>query len=183
MSPYREEFSDFVSIPPKPIHAANKRTFMATGHGTITILLPNRDRNTTVRLFDVLYAPSIAITLISASHIDEAGYSIHLQHGICQISDPSNRIVARIPRTNNLYKVVSHTLSSSAQLAKSSPLITCRGEEEEASANLVLSAKELHRRLGHISLKSAKKLITDGLVKGITLNNHSTDHELCTACV
>ena len=84
---------------------------------------------------------------------------------------------------NNLYKVVSHTLSSSAQLAKSSPLITCRGEEEEASANLVLSAKELHRRLGHISLKSAKKLITDGLVKGITLDNHSADHELCTACV
>ena len=83
MSPYRKEFSDFVSILPKPIHAADKCTFMATGCGTITVLLPNRDRNTTVCLFDVLYALSIAITLILASHIDKAGYSIYLRHGIC----------------------------------------------------------------------------------------------------
>ena len=52
MSPYCEEFSDFVSIPLKPIHATDKRTFMATGRGTITVLLPNGDKNTTVRLFD-----------------------------------------------------------------------------------------------------------------------------------
>ncbi|KAH7917350.1 hypothetical protein BV22DRAFT_991660, partial [Leucogyrophana mollusca] len=50
MSSYRDRFIDYTPIPPKPIIAADKRTFEAIGKGDILIELPNGKNTTTIRL-------------------------------------------------------------------------------------------------------------------------------------
>ncbi|THH04537.1 hypothetical protein EW146_g10150, partial [Bondarzewia mesenterica] len=182
MSPYRDEFIEFVSIPPKPISAADKCTFMAMGRGTVVIRLLNGDVTSTVTLKDVLYAPSIALMLISASRIDSAGFVIHVKDGICAITDPSNHLVAQIPCMDNLYKVVSETTMASIA-DNGHPTLPISKGEDEACAHLVLSAKDLHRWLGHISVETAKKLVKDSIIDGIDLDKLSTEMELCSACV
>ena len=41
MSSYHKQFTNFKSIAPKPITAADKHTFEAIGKGDLTIYLPN----------------------------------------------------------------------------------------------------------------------------------------------
>ena len=43
LSPCREYFLNFISIPPKPIRGADNRTFNAIGHSNLPIYLPNGD--------------------------------------------------------------------------------------------------------------------------------------------
>ena len=136
-------------------------------------------------LSNALYVLSIVITLISASHIDKARYSIYLKGGICRISDPSDCVIASILRSNNLYKVVSQMFSGtigSARIADGTPLIT-RGGDKVAHTNLVLSAQELRHCLGHISLDTAKRLVKERVIEGITLDTLISEMELCTTCV
>ncbi|TFY76442.1 hypothetical protein EWM64_g7571 [Hericium alpestre] len=52
-----------------------------------------------------------------------------------------------------------------------------------AEANLTLSAAELHRRLGHMSIDAAKSLIRKGAIVGIDLKTLTEVMELCRACV
>jgi len=75
MSPYIDAFTEFTFIEPKPISAADNRTFKAVGKGTMKVIIPNGDRQTAVQLSNVLYAPTIAFTLISLSRADTAGYT------------------------------------------------------------------------------------------------------------
>lgn len=55
-------------------------------------------------------------------------------------------------------------------------------EEEGGYAVEVVSIMELHRHMGHIAPASARKLIDDGLITGLTLDpNSSVEH--CEACI
>ncbi|KAI0055580.1 hypothetical protein BV25DRAFT_1773831, partial [Artomyces pyxidatus] len=74
MSPYRDEFQNFVSMAPKSISAADKRTFMSYGRGDVLVKLPLGEKTSLFILQDVLYAPSMAGTLISIGCIDSAGF-------------------------------------------------------------------------------------------------------------
>ena len=53
---------------------------------------------------------------------------------------------------------------------------------ESANAAGLLSVMELHRRLGHIAVASARKLAESGAVTGIDLNPSSEGHD-CDACI
>ena len=55
MSSYRDHFSNFKSIVPKAITAADKHTFEAIGKGDLTILIPNG--SSTARIVEVTHAP------------------------------------------------------------------------------------------------------------------------------
>ena len=45
-----------------------------------------------------------------------------------------------------------------------------------------MSAMELHRRLGHISVASARKLVENGAIKGIKLDPNAPDTD-CDTCI
>ncbi|KIK81024.1 hypothetical protein PAXRUDRAFT_157076, partial [Paxillus rubicundulus Ve08.2h10] len=75
LSPYHNHFVNFVSIPPKPITTVDKHTFDAIGRGNLHIEIPNRESKTRVLLKDVLYTPSMGVTLVSISKLVAAGYS------------------------------------------------------------------------------------------------------------
>jgi hypothetical protein len=74
MSPYAKRFINYCSIPPCPITAANKGTFYAIGTGDLRIDVPNGKGTTPVILHDTLHTPEMALTIVSISHITNAGY-------------------------------------------------------------------------------------------------------------
>lgn len=67
MSGHCYHFTNFVKIEPRPITAADKRAFDAVGKGDMLIDLPNGNATSTILLKNVLYAPSMGVTLVSIS--------------------------------------------------------------------------------------------------------------------
>jgi len=53
---------------------------------------------------------------------------------------------------------------------------------ESADATELLSIMELHRRMGHIAVASARKLVESGAVTGINLDPSSEEHD-CDTCI
>ena len=73
MSGYHHRFINFVEIQPKPITAADKRQFYANGKGNMYLEVPNGNSHSRVLLRDVLYSPTMGITLVSVGRITSAG--------------------------------------------------------------------------------------------------------------
>lgn len=46
-----------------------------------------------------------------------------------------------------------------------------------------VTLNDLHRRMGHISLAAAKKLVENGFVKGIALSNIQEEASQCKSCI
>ena len=67
---------------------ADSCTLSAVGIGDIYIELPNGPKCTKAILKEAIYAPDMAVTLISISHIDDAGSSIIVCKGMCTIKNP-----------------------------------------------------------------------------------------------
>ncbi|KAF9527270.1 hypothetical protein CPB83DRAFT_768658 [Crepidotus variabilis] len=67
MIPFRDQLINFIPIDPRPITAADKRVFHAMGKGDMRIRIPNGKTTSIILLCDVLYAPSMRLTIISIS--------------------------------------------------------------------------------------------------------------------
>ncbi|OJA13051.1 hypothetical protein AZE42_11791 [Rhizopogon vesiculosus] len=65
ISPYRDQFESFATIPPKSFAAANKQHFDATGIGEMVIEVPNGVDVSKLRLTEVLFLPEVGYTLVS----------------------------------------------------------------------------------------------------------------------
>ena len=78
-------FVDFVTIPPKPIQSADNCTFNAISRGNLYIHLPNGEKRSRILLKDVLYTPSMKVTLISISRLASAGYAALFCNQSCSI--------------------------------------------------------------------------------------------------
>ena len=69
--------------------------------GDLRIRVPNSESSTPVILHDALYAPEMALTIISINHIAKAGYSVSFEKEACKIKDGGGKIVGVIPANNN----------------------------------------------------------------------------------
>jgi hypothetical protein len=78
---------------------------LANGSATMTILLKN-----------VLYAPSMGLTLIAISQVAAAGYTVVFRNEHCRIFDPKKERVGEIPVQNGLYRV-THAKTSEVATA------------------------------------------------------------------
>jgi len=157
MSSYCDHFTNFKSIVPKAITAADKHTFEAIGKGDLTILIPNGTSTTHILLRDVLYAPKMGITLVSIGKLDVAGYAALFRDKRCQIFDSRRKKLGEIPLTSGLY-----SLRSSQAAGKLFAGVAKHGE--------LLTMQEVHERLGHIAPDSIRQMIKDGTITGITLD-------------
>ena len=104
MSPNREQFSEFKTIAPKGVKAADKTIFMATGVGCIKIDIPNGRDSTTVTLKDMLYCPDLGYTLVLLAKCNTAGFTVTLKDKYC-IKDAKGSQIGRIPQYQGLYRV------------------------------------------------------------------------------
>ena len=149
ISPYRDDLIDFVDIPPKSFRAANKQSFNATGAGKLIVDLPNGKGCTKLELTNVQYSPDVAYTLVSVGYLDDEGFSVRFGGGKCEITDPKGVLVGEVPKNKRgLYRVEHHSETA-----------------DVVSEQLTLD--QFHRRMGHISPTSARKLVSQELVTGV----------------
>jgi hypothetical protein len=165
ISPYRSQFENFQNITPRHFRAANKQTFSTTGRGELVIDLPYGDGTTQLRLHDVLYSAEVGYTLVSIGRLDEAGFTVTFGGGKCVLRGEDGVEIGVVPRTSTrVYKV----------------------EREEAVASAAeerLTLDKFHRRMGHISLDVARKLIKDNMITGVRLEYAPSKGFFCASCV
>ena len=163
ISPYKADFSSYTTLSqPCYLNATNQNRFPAIGMGTLVICAPNNANKSELILHNVLHTPSIGYTLVSLEALNEEGYTSHITSGCLRITSPHREQVADITHMHHLYQV------------KHSP--------EFAHIAKLMSSMELHRRLGHISVISACKLVQSGAVKGIKLDPNAPETD-CEACI
>ena len=86
MSGFYHRFINFTEIEPVPITAVDKRKFQATRKGDMYVYIPNGSQpNSRILLKDVLYAPSMGVTLVSISWIAGAGSTVVFTGNVCKI--------------------------------------------------------------------------------------------------
>ena len=49
----------------------------------------------------------MAVTLISINRLDKAGYSMMFSKGMCTIKNQAGHVIATIPNSDGLYRVVA----------------------------------------------------------------------------
>src|ERR1700761_6180978 len=151
MSPFRHQFISYRTIPPRPIMAADKRLFFANGIGDVRIKVPNGESSfTPVILRDALYAPEMALTVVSISRIAKAGLSVSFEGSTCKITNKKGNVVGKIPSNNNGLYRVEHACAASV-------------------AAEVIDVTVLHRRLGHIAADAIRTLIRSQAIQGVSL--------------
>jgi len=166
MSGHRHRFTNFVEIQPRPITAADKRAFNAVGKGDMLIDLPNGDATSTILLKDVLYAPSMGVTLVSISRIAAAGSTVVFSGDSCRLFNASRKLVGKVEMSQGLYRVYTAREEPAGYAGRVKELLTI---------------DELHRRLGHIAHDAVRRLVDNGLVKGIELDLESKP-TFCSSC-
>lgn len=114
-----------------------------------------------------MYSPEVRYTLISIGKLDEKGFSANFSDGKCSIQGPDGKRVSEILKSSRgLYKVQHE-----------------KGDEANA-AEETITLDQLHCYLGHISPKTAKKLVKNGFMTSIQLEaTSSTVNSFCESCV
>ena len=151
---------------PKAIAAADKRYFQAIGKGDLRIKIPTSSEMTTVLLKDVLHCPDMRLTLVSIGKIAAAGYKVVFHGYTCKIFNPRDKVIGHIIVKNGLY-CVDHNIGINVALA---------GETRE-----VLTIEELHCHMGHIAPETARKMVRNGAVVGVEIDQMST-LQGCDSC-
>ena len=160
--------------PPRPIAAANGEEFLAIGEGDMYVLLPNTSGGTRVRLTHVLHAPETAFSLVSIRRADEAGFTAVFEYGVCKLIHRETRAeIGHVTQRNGLYQVVTSRRPELAMPASSRP---------SDASELEVTDMEFHRTMGHIGLRAARELVTQGRVTGVSLKGPASD-EACDTCI
>jgi hypothetical protein len=149
------------------ITTADGRTVKAIGMGDMHVKLPNGSKKTKTIFKDAIYAPDMAFTLISISRLDKAGYSVIFNKGMCTIKNKSGNVIATIPHSDGLYRIVPPKESGNRSYAN------------VASEKMTIS--EAHRKFGQIAHAAIKHAVSNGFVTGIELDGDSKP-EFCEAC-
>ena len=165
-SPFHDQFVRFKTIPPRPISAAEKRTFQAVGQGDIYIEVPNGDKSTCILLKDVLYTPSMGVTLISISKLTAAGYSALFRNSVCCIFNHYKKLVGEVEVSNGLY----HIKHQSKAFAGATQTVQ------------MLTMEELHCHLLHISPAMIWEMLSKGMVEGVKLDPAHETMGQCKSC-
>ena len=164
MSPFRHCFTNYQTIPPRAITAANKRTFYAIGTGDLKVDVPNGNMSTPVLLRNTLHAPEMALTIVSIGRITSTGNSVTFGNNTCEIKNKSGKTIGSIPASSNgLFKVEHSHFAANAHAVEQVDMHT------------------LHRRLGHISANAIRSLIRNHAIDGVQLVDDGSQI-ICDSC-
>jgi len=165
LSPYHEMFNNFTEIPLRTFNAANNKKFDAIGQGDMVVEVPNGIDASKLQLTKVLYSPEVGYTLVSIRHLDDLGYQAVFGGRKCTIHSSDGKEVGQIPKNGKgLYKVV----------------------HEDAESSFVATEKltimEFHCQMGHILPGITKKLVENGLVASVYIDESSGNTVFCESC-
>ena len=106
----------------------------------------------------------MGITIVSISHIASAGYAALFRANFCRIFNSKQHCIGHVPVTSNgLYRVDHGEVASSANTRQH------------------LTLKQLHCQMGHIAPDAVRKLVKEGRVNGVDLEEGG-DFSLCDSC-
>jgi hypothetical protein len=91
----------------RSITTADGRQLKAIGMGDLEMDLPNGSKTTTMTFKDMIHSPDMVFTLISISQFDKAGYQVNFNKGMCKIMNLKGDVIATIPHSDGLYRVVA----------------------------------------------------------------------------
>jgi hypothetical protein len=141
--------------------------FLCRREGEITVSLQNdKNEDVHITLKDVLYAPSMAYTLVSIAKATDAGFKFTLQKDRCEVFEPGGKCIGKILRSpdSKLWRRVN------------------RPAKQLANAIMnTYTVDQLHRALGHIAHDSVRKLVAEGHITGVQIDPTSKPSE-CAAC-
>jgi GAG-pre-integrase domain len=142
-------------------------TLAAIGMENLYVELPNGSQKTKVIFKDSIHAPDMAFTLLSISHLDQAGFSVTFNKGMCTIRDPKGCTIATVSHSDGLHQIAALNRPKSEQMANA------------VSGKMTIS--KAHRRLGHIAHSVIRHAVANNLITGINLDMTSKP-EFCEAC-
>jgi hypothetical protein len=109
------------------------------------------DSSSQLRLIDALFSPTVGYMLVSIGQLDDAGYTALFGHGKCLLTGPDGERIGEVSRTSQRVYRVEHDL----------PLANPAIE--------TLTLAQIHRRLGHPSIRIIRDLLKGRMVDGIRL--------------
>ncbi|SDA01534.1 BZ3500_MvSof-1268-A1-R1_Chr10-1g02762 [Microbotryum saponariae] len=147
-------------------------TVKASGIGSVKLVSDNGTRFT---LNDVIYAPESPANLISVRAFDRKGVRITFEHGQVELRTPQGCIATASAIASCVYK-----LNASVQAASKDARHTL-----VATKSNRLPLLTLHRRYGHTSVQTLKKLAASGQVEGLDwpYSDFECDGFTCNACL
>ncbi|THG96723.1 hypothetical protein EW145_g7730, partial [Phellinidium pouzarii] len=169
LTPEKERLLNIRSCDPVSICAANGSTFQANLEGELNLVIPNGNNRSIIPLRNVKYAPAMHSTLISISKLDADGYKVLIGNNRLTISSPSGKFLGSIERFNDIYATRWHG--------------HCASLADTAFSVEKLSLSDIHRRLGHVNYGYLRKMIRDGKLVGMALDETRSEEEECVPCV
>lgn len=133
--PCCDNFVTFHEIPPKPVNSADGHVFYATATGNVHVRTSYHGRTVQFTLKNVLYAPTMPVTLISISQMAKAGFPAHFQSDSCHIITPASNTLLVVAERNGLYPLLG------------SPTSVAKAPAETAATTLSLT--EFYQCMGH----------------------------------
>jgi hypothetical protein len=128
--------------------------------------IPNGADVSQLQLTEVLYSPEVGYTLVSVGRLDQTGLSVTFGDGKCTVKASDGKQIGEIQRSGHGLYRVTHDADTAN------------------SAVEVLTLDQFHRRMGHISPETAKKLVARGFVTGVKLDVSPTGEPFfCESCV
>ncbi|KAE8684911.1 Actin-depolymerizing factor 1 [Hibiscus syriacus] len=155
-TPYREIMENYVSGDFGKVHLADDETLKIVGKGDIRLKLPNQ---TTWKLTGVRHISGLKRNLISVRQLDGEGYSTTFSGCERKITKGA-LVIARGKKTDTLY--VTSNLENIITVA-----------DADGKSNL------WHQRLGHMSEKGMKILLSKGKLPDLK----NVDVGLCEDCI
>ena len=155
-TPHREIIQNYIASDFGKVYLADGSTLDVVGMGNIRILLPN---GSFWLLEKVRHIPDLKRNLISVGQLDDEGHAILFVGGTWKVTKGA--------------RVLAHGKKTSTMHMTSSPRDTIA--VADASTNTSL----WHHRLGHMSEKGMKMLLS----KGKLLELKSIDFDMCENCI
>ena len=169
MSGEAEDFEEIEELE-KPVNVklADKSFIPAVGKGSVRIVLVDENgQKVPVLLKNVLYVPKLKKKLVSVSMFDDNGATVIFKNGTCVIIAGGKRFVFG-EKVGKLYRVRTGVVAESCNLTVSNP-----------SKN---SLELWHLRLGHLNVQDVKRLSTEKMVEGLTVENSRAPVANCEGC-
>ena len=117
-------------------------------------------------LKDVLYVPTMGVTLVSISCLIQAGCKAIFDEDSCQIFDPHGKLLGWVDVTNSLYCTQNNYSDPMAA--------TASGDKE-------LTLEDLHVCLSHIGTAMICNMVFKGMITGVKLCTDSSMGQ-CSSC-
>jgi len=128
----------------------------------------NGKKPTLITLKNVYYFPHLAFTLVLCTRMTRVGFKVLLDSLECKVYSPTYKVIGVIPEIHGLYQI------GSSKNLPSTPTTNVATNQ--------ISITEFHRCMGHINHNDLKKMVKEGLVKGVDDDLNSMP-KFCKNCI